>query len=184
MDEPTTDYSSDEESGSEPRIDPQELPTGSVDHGPETESNKLVPSIFNNYYHLILFSYITATAVDGLLSLLLPSIATSFMPHLAIPTLLRSEGIYSLTLALLCIGIIRALDSNVDLPSILDMSICFHCAASLGNFTLTLASSNAGAFDSYVWLRVVLLVPWLLGFVENQRRKFVDCILPQPSNWR
>jgi hypothetical protein len=55
---------------------------------------------------------------------------------------------------------------------------------SLTQSVFVLYSTGGGTLDAYAsgGLKMVFYVPWLLVFVETQRRDFLNSILPQPSN--
>jgi hypothetical protein len=176
MDEPTTDHDSDVEAEPKSAARPDVLSPRHFDNNIQTETRTIVPPVFNTLYRLTFHLYIVATSIEGVLFLFLPSETTSLVSNLFAPTLIRSESISSLTLLLLCIGVIRSLTFKVSLQSTLDFSLCFQCATSLSNLTIALASGVTGDIDIFVWIKIIFLVPWLLIFLGNQRRSIVDGI--------
>jgi hypothetical protein len=46
------------------------------------------------------------------------------------------------------------------------------------SFVLISTSTGGGTVDLYEWLKVVFLISWLLGLVEDQRRDVVDFVFP------
>src|SRR5436305_9432935 len=87
--------------------------------------------VLEDIHHLILYSFIISTILDGVIHLFFPLATIS--DNTAFPTLFRSTGIYSLTLSILSAGVIRSLKSRAELVSIFLFAACFHCTASLGN---------------------------------------------------
>src|SRR5579859_4225178 len=84
--------------------------------------------VLEDIHHLISYSFIISTILDGLIHLFFPLATIS--DNTAFSTLFRSTGIYSLTLSIISAGIIRSLNGRVELVSIFLFAAGFHCTAS------------------------------------------------------
>jgi hypothetical protein len=120
--------------------------------------------------HLILNSFIIAFLINGLSHLFLPSVTASYLLKYTQSSYLRSQGLVSLTLGFLSLGIKRTLRGDLELQSTLSLSLIFYCATTLSNMSFAITSQGGGAFDSFGWISCILHFCWLLGLVEHQQR--------------
>jgi hypothetical protein len=187
--EPGTDDSDDsEESDAEPmKARKTEHLTGfdsNANTYPAEGGNFFTPK-FSTSYQLVLHSFIITSVADGLLNFFLPTLTTSFLSPFSVPTLLRSQGICLFSLAALWASIIQVLNGKtIDLRSIFNLCICFHCSASLSNLVFLVLSNRTGIVDIYGWAKLIFLIPWLIGFVETERRGLLDSILSGSGLWK
>jgi hypothetical protein len=125
----------------------------------------------SNQFRIFLQFFIISNMLTGFLHVLLPSLVSSFYISTQSPsTYLRSNGILSLTLTILSLGITRSLQADIGSLTVLTLSFTFYCTATLSNLILAIVYYSGGALDVFGWLNTIFLVIWLLGLVEFQRR--------------
>jgi len=165
-----------EPSSSESEGDPDEYapPSPLSDEMDVPQPPDTVPSTLYGVHHLIFYSFIISTALDGLLHLFLPLVTNAQITTL--PTLLRSTGIYSLTLSILSVGVIHSY-GDLDLLSLFLFAAAFHCLASLSNLAFAVSAYGIRMVQAYEWLSMLFYVPLLLVLGMSQGRYVVNRVL-------
>lgn len=130
---------------------------------------------FNGIHHLVSYSFIISTTLDGLIHLFFPLCTTS--ENIAFTTLFRTTGIYSLTFSILSAGVIWSLNGHIDLLSIFLFALCFHCMTSLGNSAFSLISHGIRVIYAYEWLSMVFYISFLIALGRSQGTYMVKRVL-------
>jgi len=172
--EPETEQSGDEE------FSDVASPSSPVGHDAQFPSDLLVqpkiPTKGTKRLHIILHSFFIMNLFDGFVRFFFPAAASVATNQYSIPTLTRSHGIFSLTIALCSTGFIQSLSGNAGFHKAFKIPIHFYCIATLGNLVYEVVST-APSLCPYLWVSIGFYGFWIFGLARLQKADNYDGFL-------
>jgi hypothetical protein len=140
---------------------------------PSEPRDPLAVSAPTQLLQVILNSLIAVHLLDGLMHVLLSAQILRYSSLYPQSLYRRSHGLFSLSLALLSIGIRRKLQGKLDISTVFVQSITLYCVASLSNLLFSVTFDRNADFPSaYMWLKLVFHTIWVVGLVYHERFGF------------
>jgi len=165
--EPVTDESEGDEvsSGDAPSASP--LPLGSHD----SLRNPAISSF--EFLSIIIYSFVILNVGEGLVQLLFPVATALRADRNSLTSLIRSQGIFSLTIAICTVGYIQSLQKQINMQDAYRLALAFYCIATLAS-KVFLSFGQGTGLNAYGWVTVALYVVWMVGLVRHRRQLISD----------